>query len=507
MMEAGVPGMDICFSFVGNRDPYVEGPDELGPVMSLLQERSYTRVYLFCTGHEYFERAKTVEQLAREGDIDTQFKFINLDLESVIDYEEIYGKMKESIDTVLSHIGDQPVRLSILLDPGTPQMQTCWFLLAKSGYVEASLLQGIPARFAGGAYKVREVRLDSGSILPAVTLKSEEKPLSEKVWFTARNAPKIVGDSARFRDALERARQAAKYDISVLILGETGSGKEVIARIIHDLSDRRDQPFLPINCASITATLAESELFGCRKGAFTGADRDRLGQFRAAEGGTVMLDEIGDLPMEIQPKLLRVLESGLVLPVGHDIEVQVNVRILAATNRKLEELVEEGTFRRDLYERLNQMTILIPSLSERKEDIPLLVREFTGQWNRAYHEEKGLSEDTISYFMRYPWPGNVRGLQNAVTSMCAVGRSSNIGPELMPPELLEYFHGSHQEGDFTISIPDDGMNLKALLSQIEKRYYEEALERAEGNREQAAGLLGLNGAAFRKALRERFNIS
>ena len=464
MITPGVTDMDICFSFVGNRDPYREGGEEQGPLLSLLMERSFNRMYLFCTGPDYFERAKTVE-----------------------------------------HIGNQPVTLSILLDPGTPQMQTCWFLLAKSGYIEASLLQGIPARFAGGAYKVREVQLDSPS-LPAVKLTEDEQPLTERVWFTARNAPRIVGDSPAFEDALERARQAAKYDISVLILGETGSGKEVIARVIHDMSNRRDQPFLPINCASITASIAESELFGNKKGAFTGADRDRLGQFRAAEGGTVLLDEIGDLPVEIQPKLLRVLENGSMLPVGYDNEITVNVRILAATNRKLSGLVEAGTFRRDLYERLNQMTILIPSLSERKEDIPLLVREFTAQWNRTYHEEKGLSEETMEYFLRYPWPGNVRELQNAVTMMCAVGRSPAIGPELMPPALLEYFQRNKREGDFTISIPQEGMNLKALLDQIEKRYYEQALERTAGNREQAAGLLGINGAAFRKALRERFDI-
>lgn len=498
--------MNVVLSFVGNRDPYHEDAEELGPVLSLLQERTFERVYLFCTGPDYFERAKSVEQIALDVGIRAKFQFINLDLTSVIDYEEIYRKMKDSVDTVLSHLGRQPVAASILLDPGTPQMQTCWFLLAKSGYIEAELLQGIPARFAGGSYKIRTVKLD-GAALPSVHLRNDEQPLSDKVWFTARNDPKIVGESSCFRDALERARQAAKYKISVLIVGETGTGKEVIARMVHDLSERRDHPFLPINCASISATLAESELFGCKKGAFTGADRDRLGQFRAAEGGTIFLDEIGDLPLEIQPKLLRVLENGSMMPVGYDGEVRVDVRVLAATNRKLEELVEEGFFRRDLYERLNQMTILIPSLIDRKEDIPLLALEFTNQWNRTYHESKGLSEETLKYFVRYPWPGNVRGLQNAVTSMCAVGRSSEIGPELMPPAMLQYFHGGSKEGELSISISEDGVNLKALLNQIEKSYYEEALKRAEGNREKAAGLLGLNGAAFRKALRERFDIS
>ncbi len=194
------------------------------------------------------------------------------------------------------------------------------------------------------------------------------------------------------------------------------------------------------------------------------------------------------------------------LPVGFDSEVQVDVRILAATNRRLEQLVDDGLFRRDLYERLNQMTIHIPSLSERKEDIPHLVKEFIAQWNRMYNEEKGLSEETISYFMRYSWPGNVRGLQNAVTAMCAIGRSAEIGPELMPPALQDYFHGTAAGGDTPASIPDEGMNLRGFLHQVEQKYYEEALELAGGNKEKAAGLLGINGAAFRKALRERFDI-
>ena len=152
------------------------------------------------------------------------------------------------------------------------------------------------------------------------------------------------------------------------------------------------------------------------------------------------------------------------------------------------------------------MTVTVPPLSERKEDIPILAREFVEQWNQTYRENKGLSEETLKLFMQYPWPGNVRGLQNAVTSMCAVGRSSEIGPELIPPQMIEYFRGPAANGEVPVSIPDEGMNLKALLHQVEKQYYEEALKLAGENREKAAGLLGLNGAAFRKALRERFGI-
>jgi DNA-binding NtrC family response regulator len=495
----------ILLSFVGNRDPYYG--EEPGPVLSLLSERSYNRVFLFCTGPEYYERAKTLEEIMKgEG---VSFNFARLDLDSVIDYEEIYGKLKKSLSTILARYNHQKPDISILLDPGTPQMQTSWFLLVRSGSLDARLLQGIPPRFAGGIYKVREIDLDESALPEVIEKKAlpvDETAEEQDKWIQPDLQTRVIGDAPSFRNALAKALKAAVYDISVLLMGETGAGKEVFARVIHEASKRKDKPFIPINCAGITPALAESALFGHVKGAFTGADQARPGYFRTADGGTILLDEIGDLPKDLQPKLLRALENGTVIPVGSDREVTVNVRVIAATNCNLEKLIKQGNFRQDLYSRLQQLTIEIPPLRERQADIPNLVEVFLSDWNHRYREKKGFSSETMKLLLRYPWPENVRELSNAVTTLCAQGQGENIPADFLPPRILLWFDERKKDIDVHAAIPDEGMNLKAYIYRIEKLHYEEALNSTDWNMEQAAKLLGLNPPAFRKACRERFDL-
>jgi transcriptional regulator with PAS, ATPase and Fis domain len=225
---------------------------------------------------------------------------------------------------------------------------------------------------------------------------------------------RLVGRDPAFLEVLEKARRAAAYDLSMLIQGETGTGKGLLARLIHENSSRAGGSFISLNCAAIGAALAESELFGHMKGAFTGADHNRPGRLRTAEGGALFLDEIGDLPPEIQPKLLRTMEEKTILPVGAGAELTVNVRILAATNQDLPQLIAEGRFRRDLYERLAQFTLRLPPLRERRTDISLLIRRFLQDWNGKYREDKQISEKAMSYLLDYPWPGNVRELAKSV---------------------------------------------------------------------------------------------
>jgi len=533
-------GTGTLLTFVGNRDPYADpASEELGPILSLLEVRQFRKVVLLCTGAAYLERAKTVEELGKDLCQGAQFDFHILEFKSVVDYEEIYEKLKEALDQLgfvregdSKNISSSQTRqrrtepspsqrdIYILLDPGTPQIQTCWFLLVRSGILPATLLQGVPPRFAGGTYKVREIRFDRTN-LPRVLPVSSALRISPADNFTVAEEgvgyekegerrgtwgePEILGEAAPFRMVLDRAVRVASYDgVSVLIRGETGTGKELIARLIHAHSPRRDKPFIPINCAAISPTLVESELFGHVKGAYTGAERARLGQFRSADGGTIFLDEVGDLPLEIQSKLLRVLQDFLVQPVGSDKFFKVNVRVLAATNQNLEVLIEKGKFRRDLYERLNQVTLTIPPLRERKEDIPLLAAHFLRDWNRRYNEEKRFSPEVLATLYAYSWPGNVRELQNTIIALCASAQDSLLGKELLPPPLRD---GVTQKGEphpKPFQIPDEGLNLKALLYQVERSYYEEALRQAGGNRERAARLLGMNPPAFRKALRQRF---
>ena len=286
-------------------------------------------------------------------------------------------------------------------------------------------------------------------------------------WIVNESGSRIIGESPAFKKTLEKTARLASYDgVSVLLRGETGSGKGIVARLLHEKSRRRNNPFLPINCSAVAASIAESEFFGHVRGAFTGAERERIGQFRAADGGTVFLDEIGDLPLDIQPKLLRVLEDRTLIPVGSDKEIKVDVRVIAATNRDLEGLIQEGLFRRDLYERIANVTISVPPLRERPEDVPLLVHEFLLEWNRRYGEEKSLSPDTMEYLRTYSWPGNIRELHNVVLGLCSTGLGPVIGPEFLPGSLIAHDGADAVCGDIPVSVPESGMNLRALLYRV-----------------------------------------
>ncbi len=250
--------------------------------------------------------------------------------------------------------------------------------------------------------------------------------------------PDLIGSSTRFRAVLEKVNMVAPVDSAVLIHGETGTGKEVIAQAIHEASSRRNNRFVAINCAAIPAALLESELFGHERGAFTGAVSQRTGRFQAADRGTLFLDEIGDLPLELQPKLLRVLQEQQFEPLGGSRTVRVNVRVIAATNQNLEAMVEERKFRADLYYRLNIFPIALPPLREREEDIPLLVAHFV----RKFAERVGKSidcipDDVMEALQQHHWPGNIRELQNFIERSLIMATGSVLRPSLealSPPQ-------------------------------------------------------------------------
>jgi len=242
----------------------------------------------------------------------------------------------------------------------------------------------------------------------------------------------IIGDSPAFREVLRTLERAARVRSPVLLLGETGTGKEMAARIVHRASDRRTEPFVAINCGAIPEALAESELFGHMRGAFTGAHRDRQGAFSRARKGTLLLDEVAELPPLIQAKLLRVLETGRILPVGAESEELVDVRIVAATHRDLEAMVEDGTLREDLYHRLGVLTVKLPPLRERQEDIPVLLQHFAGRAARELGYPVELTEGAVAAAMDHAWPGNIRALRNAVLRAGALA-DGPIGARALVP--------------------------------------------------------------------------
>jgi transcriptional regulator with PAS, ATPase and Fis domain len=393
---------------------------------------------------------------------------------------------------------------TFLLDSGTPQMKTTLFLAARSGLFPATLIQGIPARFAGGTYKVREVRLDG---LPELRLPETKAVPPPRFSREAANTTPVAS-SVAFAEVIRHAGAAARYDDPVLLLGETGTGKTMIAQRIHDSSSRKGGPFVEVNCSAIPENLAESELFGHVKGAFTGADKPRSGKFRAAQGGTLFLDEVGDLSLEIQAKLLNALEDKAVTPVGSDESFDADAHLIAATNRDIPALIKENRFRRDLYERLKVIVIHIPPLRERREDIRPLAERFLASWNAQYGEERYLTKDASILIESYSWPGNVRGLKNALRSAACASVSQAIGPESLPDEIRRTQTQACNDplGHLDpVDFPPEGVNLKARLLQVEWEYVAAALRRTGNNREAAAKLLGMTGPAFRKALRERLS--
>jgi two-component system response regulator GlrR len=297
----------------------------------------------------------------------------------------------------------------------------------------------------------------------------------------------IITRNQAMKEILNQAKMVAATDARVLINGESGTGKELLARAIHNASPRHEQPFVAINCSAMAENLLESELFGHEKGAFTGATRSHKGLFQAAEGGTLLLDEIGDMPMRLQVKLLRVLQEHQVRPVGSTDAIDVDVRVISATHRDLQELMGEGKFREDLYYRLNVVNIKIPTLDQRREDIPLLVAHFLQQIAReAGQERKVYAPEAVEMLVTAEWPGNIRQLYNVVRQNVALSRSPVISAELVQQSL-----GEHSGKLLSFSDARD---------EFTRNYLSQILQITTGNVSQAARLAKRNRTDFYKLL-------
>ncbi len=324
----------------------------------------------------------------------------------------------------------------------------------------------------------------------------------------------IVGTSPEMQGVFKLVGQVADSDATVLVEGESGTGKELIARAIHKNSPRCHGPFVTVNCAAIPKDLLESELFGHEKGAFTGALATRRGKFELADGGTVFLDEIGEMEPALQTKILRVFEERRFERIGGEVPITADVRILAATNRDLQALVSRGIFREDLFYRLNVVTISLPPLRERREDIPLLITHFLRLYAGDDHKE--ICPEAITCLLRYHWPGNVRELENVIKRACLLSRTRLILPEHLPEALQAATRPSGTEDALTpgglgrevraelrrIGQEKKGQLYEHVLSLVERPLLQAALERAGGNQLKAAQLLGINRNTLRKRMKE-----
>ena len=303
---------------------------------------------------------------------------------------------------------------------------------------------------------------------------------------TAFRFENIVGASKKMRDVFDIALQVARRDSTVLLTGESGTGKELIAKAIHQNSLRASKPFITINCGAIPENLIESELFGHRKGSFTGALADHIGKFETANQGTVFLDEIGELPLNLQVRLLRVIQEREIDKIGFPKPIPINVRIIAATNRDLRARIDDGQFREDLFYRLSVVAIELPPLRERRDDIPLLLQHFLRKQCERYKLAiPSLTDDAVDLLTRYAWPGNVRELENVIERLVVLGQSNVIHSEQLPPQVRQ---AKSRVSAINLKLPDEGIDLE----EIEKEILVQALERHDWNQTRAARYLNIS---------------
>jgi DNA-binding NtrC family response regulator len=341
-------------------------------------------------------------------------------------------------------------------------------------------------------FDVNEMRTVVRRAMEKTRLQREVQELREKVGEKG-GLRNIVGGSKGMQEVFEIVRTVVDSDVTVLIMGESGTGKEMIAEAIHYNSERRANPFLKVNCAAIPETLMESELFGYERGAFTGATKRKLGKFEVASGGTLLLDEIGDMSLSTQSKLLRVLQEQEFERVGGVSPIRVDVRIIASTNRDLARAVRQGRFREDLFFRINVLPIHVPPLRERREDVPLLAEHFLDLFQARYHKRiERISEEAMDLLVNHGWPGNVRELENALQRAVLLSSDSIIREWNLPPEI----QGREEKGLPDAFHFDDGQSLseklETLVSHVEKRLIVDALDQVRGKREEAARLLNLS---------------
>ncbi len=476
-------------------------------------------MFLFHTPHTRTNALATHDEIAR--------RFPNcitalheLPVADPKDYSSLMGSLSQVIAKVRRQLSRESQNY-VCVSSGTAEMRAAWFVLTASGFLPGTMLQiGSPIEPRFGAANVKEVSFDEGDwryladlvmpqeffghreeqMLVGLSLEcGEQRDLrrSEQRDIDAvlQELNMFIG-SAVMRDAVERAAiAAADGEVPILLTGETGTGKEMFAKLIHRLSDRADAPMVPVNCAAIPKELAESHLFGHRKGAFTGAVNNHIGKFEAAKDGTLFLDEIGELDLNIQAKILRALQEGQIEVVGGSLK-NVDVRILAATHRDLKAEIAAGRFREDLYYRLSVVEIKLPPLRKRRAEIPELAAALLRQINQRYQKQRQLTPQALERLVSHHWPGNTRELNN-VLQRAAVFAGSGIvdATDLDLPIRMVAGNGWTE-----LPEPEPGFQLKVFLSDAKRRIVARAVERCNGNQTAAAALLGITKQAVSRIL-------
>ena len=410
--------------------------------------------------------------------------------------DKALGYADEAMDVVLSdlHMGDvSGIDLLQLWKKQHPETQ---FILVTGERAPANIVEAMKC----GAYDyvTKPINLEELQLLIRRAIESNQKDreienlrrrLDHKFGLD-----QIVGQSRQMKDVFARIQRAAPVDSTVLILGESGTGKELVAQALHHNSLRKKGPFVAVNCAAVPATLVESELFGHVRGAFTGATDRRMGRFEQADGGTLFIDEIGDFELGLQAKLLRVIETLTLTPVGGHEDLKVDVRVLAATSRDIRKMVEEGKFREDLFYRLNVVQISLPPLRERPDDIPLLVDHFLKEITANKHAApKHVSPELLRRLQTYRWPGNVRELHNTLESMMVLADGETLTEQDLPPNIADASQNQPSPKEIPVGL---------TMEELERLAITKALDQFKGNRTHAANRLGISVRTLQRKLRQ-----
>ena len=353
-------------------------------------------------------------------------------------------------------------------------------------------------------FKIDEVRLNIANALRSKSLETEVRILKKELVkeYSFQN---MIGNSAPMHAVFDLIKRVSSAPTNVLITGESGTGKEVVAKAIHYNGPLKDRPFVTVNCGAIPENLMESEMFGHKKGSFTGAIADKVGLFEVADGGTLFLDEVGELPASIQVKLLRAIQERIIRRVGATDDMKIEVRIIAATNRNLEDMVAKGTFRQDLFYRLNVIGIRTPALRERQEDIPILAQHFLAKYNVKMNKSiASISAEAMEIMKGYNYPGNVRELENMIERTVALESGSTILPESLPP-MVSTPAGRKMASSNEIEVGDAGLDLDKVMGQIEKELLIKAIHSAGGVKKKAAKLLHISFRSMRYRI-EKYNL-
>lgn len=476
-----------------------------GPIRTLLKHESFLATHLLSNYPPFLNRL-----FAQWIGGNPSLHAVKLD--DPTDYAGIFAAVKKALDSIGEAPGDE---IAFFLSPGTPAMAATWILVGKSRH-DVVFFQS----HGGRAWKT-EIPYDViASFVPhlAGAPDASLQHLAAKAPGEIRGFEQIIGNSKALRLAAGRAEKAACRDVPVLILGESGTGKEMFARAIHDASGRREKPYVAINCAAIPAALLESELFGHVKGAFTGATSNRPGAFQLADGGTILLDEIGECPADMQAKLLRILQPPPgkgpchreFVPVGGTKTLVSDVRIIAATNRNLLHEINRGEFREDLFYRLAVITLKLPPLRDRKTDIPPLIDSLLEGINADFRNQepgyrnKSLSDAAKRFVVGYHWPGNVRQLRNTLVEAAVMSPDETIGVSDIKSAIADV---PGRKDDSLLDRPlGDEFSLQKLLEDIHRHYLDRAMEEANGVKTRAAELLGIANYQTLDAQLKRLNV-